>query len=235
MEKLPVELLYEIQLMALSDALPRVSQRLYDVFHASSPLFRAQYILRRVSPSNIYGSALRYPICSKETLTVLHRKCGPTWNHDPDLPRRLFRHLRKSNEWTNDDHPLPFLRHLYSLPGIKPHVDSYDGYALTRAVNAEFIPLIQFLLEHGASPKLNDAASVLVAIHQHNLALVKMLVEPNEKRGAKRCKLEDRVELTPKMLKIAVKCDAQDIAIYLRAKGCIPDMETLRLLNREKV
>ena len=76
---------------------------------------------------------------------------------------------------------------------------------------------------------------VIVAIRRKDLALVRMLVEriePSPKGSGKRRKLEDRVEVTPEMLRVAVKCKAQDIVEYLtREKGCIPDMQTLLLMR----
>jgi len=43
--------------------------------------------------------------------------------------------------------------------------------------------------------------------------------------------LEDRVVVTQEMLKAAVKYRAQDIVEYFtREKGCIPDVQTLKLL-----
>lgn len=109
-----------------------------------------------------------------------------------ELPRRLFRNLsprpmttgkRKRGDpfpcgWTEHDDPLPFLRFLYSHPRIpRPYADSWDGYALTKAVHAEFIPLVQFLLEQDASPKEKDGLAVMVAIRRKNLPLVRLLIE----------------------------------------------------------
>ena len=109
-----------------------------------------------------------------------------------ELPRRLFRNLsprplttgkRKRGDpypcgWTEHDDPLPFLRFLYSHPRIpRPYADSWDGYALTKAVHAEFIPLVQFLLGQDASPKEKDGLAVMVAIRRKNLPLVRLLIE----------------------------------------------------------
>ncbi|KZP31702.1 hypothetical protein FIBSPDRAFT_849189 [Athelia psychrophila] len=42
-------------------------------------------------------------------------------------------------------HPLPFLEQLYSTANFAQlDVNAYDGYALTKAVYANFIPLIRF-------------------------------------------------------------------------------------------
>lgn len=109
-----------------------------------------------------------------------------------ELPRRLFRNLsprplttgkRKRGDphpsaWTEDDDPLPFLRFLYTHTRIpRPYSDSWDGYALTKAVHAEFIPLVQFLLDHNASPEEKDGLAVMVAIRRKNLPLVRLLIE----------------------------------------------------------
>ena len=109
-----------------------------------------------------------------------------------ELPRRLFRNLsprplttgkRKRGDpypcgWTEHDDPLPFLRFLYAHPRIpRPYTDSWDGYALTKAVHVEFIPLVQFLLEQNASPEEKDGLAVMVAIRRKNLPLVRLLIE----------------------------------------------------------
>jgi len=66
---------------------------------------------------------------------------------------------------------------------------------------------------------------------------VRMLIERAEagggKRGAKKRRLEDRIEVTPEMLKAAVKSKARDIAEYfMQEKGCVPDIQTLHMLMR---
>ncbi|KAJ6577217.1 hypothetical protein B0H19DRAFT_1061888 [Mycena capillaripes] len=157
----------------------------------------------------------------------------------PELPRRLFRALgpRTDRAYNEDDAPLPLIRYLYASTRIAPpNPNSHEGYALTRAVHAEFVPLIQLLLEHGASPQHKRGLAVLVAIRQKKLSLVRMLIERTEtgvQRGAKKRKLEDRMEVTSEMLKAAVKAKARDIAEYLmQEKGCVPDIQTLHMLMR---
>lgn len=121
-----------------------------------------------------------------------------------------------------------------------PAVNSHDGYALTKAVQVGFIQLVQFLLDHGATPEWKNNLAVNIAIRHKDLRLVRMLVEridagksPDDKKAkGKRRKLEDRVAVTPEMLRAAVKCKAKDIVEYLtREKGCIPDMQTLLLMR----
>jgi len=136
--------------------------------------------------------------------------------------------------WTDCEHPLPYLKYLYETPGFPPpDANSHDGYALTRAVHARFIPLVHFLLAHGASPKCKRGLAIMVAIRRKDLSLVRRLIErPKESEKTKRRKLEDRIPVTSEMLKMAVKCDARDIVKYLiLEKGCIPDMQTLRIMH----
>ena len=155
----------------------------------------------------------------------------------PELPRRLFRQLS-----TSGAEALPHLHFLYtsSAPQLtrrRPDIDSHDGYPLARAVSAGAVPLVRFLLDHGASPRRKDALAVRIAIKRRDLPLVRLLIEPpdappDERRKGKRRKLADRVKATPEMLKHAVMCGAQDIVEYLmNEKGCVPDLGTLSLLR----
>lgn len=66
--------------------------------------------------------------------------------------------------------------------------------------------------------------------------MVKMLVEREDKASlnkgtAKKRKLEDRVLLDSRMLKIALERDAMDIVEYMtQEKGLIPDIQTLKTM-----
>ncbi|KAF8207590.1 hypothetical protein K438DRAFT_2013463 [Mycena galopus ATCC 62051] len=280
LESLPVELLYEIHLYALCSGLVVTSRRLFSVFNAAPPSYRAQYILSHFESNNarlsdVISKILRFPLCSITVLDAVLR----TWPVDasastregtpsppspsggqtepsevnntpstalspptqvaPELPRRLFRALgpRTDRAYSDDDAPLPLLRYLYTSARIKPpNPNSHEGYALTRAVHAEFVPLIRLLLENGASPAHKRGLAVLVAVRQKKLSLVRMLIERAELdggRGAKKRRLEDRMEVTKEMLKAAVKANARDIAQYfMEEKGCVPDMQTLQMLTR---
>lgn len=242
----------EVQLYSLSDSLPLVSRHFYDSFKHTSPIFKARYILGRVwgkdtttdlvDVKELYSRGLRYPICNQQILqciqqlvdkiSIARRKASV----NVQLPTRLFRTLRAPpNGWTSEDEPLPFLRYLCDIPGINVDVDYIDGYALTRAVHAKFLPLVEFLLDHHASPKCHDRLAIKVAIRQKDLVMLKLLVERrriNDRRGkGKRCKLEDRVHLDAELLNIAIRVGATDIISYLlHEKGVVPDLETLRRL-----
>ncbi|KAG6862032.1 hypothetical protein C0995_008220 [Termitomyces sp. Mi166 len=263
LESLPVEdstqhhhqLLYEVQLYALSESLPMASRRIYAVFQLSSASFRSQYLLGRAfargpqDMASIFTKILRYPMCTEDVveqlLPLLARGGFDVKASRFDIPKRLFRSLAPktgSVNWKEQEPPLPFLQYLFDSPGTsKPNVNSHGGYALTKAVYARFIPLIKFLLGHGAEPQCKNYLAIFVAIRQRDLALVKLLIERDDSPymdrlvtgKRKRRKLEDRVVVNREMLKAAVKCDARDIVDYLtREKGCIPDMQTLHMMTK---
>ncbi|RDX57028.1 hypothetical protein OH76DRAFT_1334884 [Lentinus brumalis] len=193
---LPVELLYEIHLFALSPALPLTCKHLHAVLKFAPTTIHAEYLIRshqaaiaqsaEARARGLVSYALRFPICSRNVLEAIFRspECPSAPPHQATvLPRRLFRHLAPRDEpgqphWTDDDEPLPFLRFLYDHPRVpRIFIDSYDGYALTRAVYAGFTPLIRFLLSKGASPECKGSLPVTVAIRRKSLPLVRMLIE----------------------------------------------------------
>ncbi|OAX37623.1 hypothetical protein K503DRAFT_224743 [Rhizopogon vinicolor AM-OR11-026] len=250
---LPIELLYEIQLFAASPSLPLTCKALYGIFSASPPSYRAQYLVAAVEAEQIRGDViptkiLRYSICTADVFDALFRISSDIvsskWR--PELPRRLFRSLTPKSRakpplWTDQDHPLPFLNYLFSCPNIHPpNVNSHEGYALTKGVQVGFVPLVRFLLNHGASPRYKNSMPILVAIHRKDLSLVRLLVErvdlgpgtAEQKQKGKKRKLEDRAQVTPEMLKAAVKLNAWDIVEYFtKEKGCVPDMQTLLMMR----
>ncbi|KAJ4491622.1 hypothetical protein C8J55DRAFT_557184 [Lentinula edodes] len=235
LELLPVELLYEIQLYALSHSLPCTSRSLHLIFKYAPSSFQAEYIFLRSSGSseNLYTKALRYPLCSLEVLRFIKLQ-----SRNPvtvlELPKRLFRDLgtrRASSNWTDQDHPLPFIRDLYTA-GFSLDLNSINGYALTKAVQTEFYALVKLLLDKGASPTYKDSLAVRVAIRRKDLRMVKLLIERSSGEVHKRRRLEDRMKVSKELLKLAVKCNAQDLVDYFtREKGCVPDMQTLYLMR----
>lgn len=202
-----------------------------------------------------FESILCYPLCSEGVLLHLSRLLPryldmPNARQPPGpsvvrLPRRLFRSLvppRDPTElWTESAQPLPFIKTLFSLSlpnagaGL-PRVDvnAHDGYALTKAVHAHHLPLVRFLLAHGADPGAKSGLAVMVAIRAGDLGLVRTLVERVDdarKSTGKRRRLRDRVVVSSEMLRMAVRCDARDIVQYFREeKGLVPDLKTLRTL-----
>jgi hypothetical protein len=89
-------------------------------------------------------------------------------------------------------------------------------------------------LDRGASPNYKNQLAVMVAIHQKDVVLVKMLIEREPVPGPrnKRRRLPDRVKVNTNMLSAAVKCDAREIVEYLAGeKECVPSLQTLRSLG----
>lgn len=171
-----------------------------------------------------------------------HPECPPFGHERPTLPRRLFSALSDTRPggWRARHEPLPFLRYLYTHPRIPaPDPNSHEGYPLARAVKADFRPLIEFLLAHGASPSFKDGLPIKLAIQRRDLSLVKLLVEPSKtseagtKSGGKRRRVSDRLELGSPHLRVAVQAQADDIVDWLvREKHCVPDLRTLNSLRR---
>ncbi|EJF64814.1 hypothetical protein DICSQDRAFT_124968 [Dichomitus squalens LYAD-421 SS1] len=201
LDHLPVELLYDIHAFASSPALPLTCKYLYEVFKSAPATVHADYLIScyenlaaqsaSVRAFGFVSRILRYPICTQEVLEAIFRNPScplASSTHSTQrtvtvLPRRLFRNLAPRDDpgqrpWTDDDEPLPFLRYLYGHERISViATNSYDGYALTRAVYAEFTPLVRFLLANEASPECKDNLAVAVAIRRRSLPLVRMLIE----------------------------------------------------------
>ena len=216
-----------MQLIALSPAFPHTSKSLYQVFKAAPTSYKAQYIIRRIfsqkraATTGIFTRALRYPLCNKDVIGILHQRLGDA---SCGLPKWLFRNLNPNSQGqslTESDESLSLLQYLYNIPGLRPDPNSNEGYALTRAVYARHEPVVRFLLEHGASPSHKDGLCVQIAIRHKNLALFKMLMETKEIAGSQ------------DMLKLATKCAAWDIVEYLtQERGVIPDLQTLLAMGR---
>ena len=95
-------------------------------------------------------------------------------------------------------------------------------------MHAEFIPLVQFLLDHGAN-RLRDCVAIKVAIRKKNLKLVKVLIEFDVKPGTR-----NKAIVQDFLVDVAIECDARDIVKYLMEEhGCIPLFKTLRSRTSE--
>lgn len=233
--------MYELHLYALSPSLPIVSNYFFGVFKNTSPFFKATYIVARVEaseisdPGAIYSRVLRYPICGR---TVFKRICRLLKDYESSpsspiqLPRRLFRSLLPANgrDWSDQDYPLPFLREVYYAPNLPViNADANEGYALTKAVHAQFTPLVKFLLDKGVSSDRRDGIAIKIAIRSKNLDMLKMLLErPRPRSGKMKCR--DKVSLHSSMMGIAISSGASDIVGYYREKGVVPDIPSLRRL-----
>lgn len=243
------QLLYEIHLDALNPGLPLTCKSLYSVFRSSPASYRAQYITKCVHERHkkdldrFYTFALRFPCINTPTLDIL-LKSRPfdsiPIDEPTDLPRHLFRHLKSAA----DSSPIPFLQDLAErLPFLD--LNANRGYALTRAVHAQFIPLVRWLLQYGADPGICDGSAVLVAIYRRNIQLVRMLVDieqdqdiehnstpENTKGYLPKRPIPRRTAISKEMLKAAAKCESQDIIEYFVVeKKCMPDVETIAIMK----
>jgi hypothetical protein len=97
---------------------------------------------------------------------------------------------------------IPLLRFLYTtMPSssyagtgvlvVRPDIESRHRYPLVRTVFVVAVPVVRFLLEHGASPCRQGALPVKIAIRRKDLALPLPLLWPYEKRTSppSRCRL----------------------------------------------
>lgn len=154
------------------------------------------------------------------------------------LPKRLFRNIVADSDTAAQT--TEFVEYLCSVPPVyrhlsrnvitdirkiepftpRPNVDSHGGYPLIRAVQSKHIPLVRLLLNYGADPTKREGLAIFTAIKLGDLELVRLLIDTAEVRA------------TEQMLSVAVKSNASDVVEWLvKAKGCIPDMKTLRLMG----
>ena len=215
-----------------------VSTYFVDVFKNTPPFFKATYIIGHIKASgrsnsrSIYSRTLRYPICGRSVFKVLCRllkSCLPSLAPVIQLPRRFFRSLLPLNEreWSDEDYPLPFLRDISCTPDLVINVNANQGYALTKAVHAQFTPLVKFLLDKGASPKCNNGIAVKVAIRSKNFDIFKMLVEWPRPCGGE-IEHGDKGISDSSMMGVAISSRATDIVQFYRKKGIVPDIVALR-------
>ena len=222
----------ELHLFALSPNLPLVSSYFVHVFKNTSSFFKATYILARLETPGysdargICTRALRYPICGRTVFEIICRLLKDYKKLPVKLPRRLFRSLLPPNEreWSDQDYPLPFLRDIYGTPNLQVIKVNDHGYALTKAVRAQFKSLVKFLLDKGASPKFEDGIAVKIAIRLQDLDMFKMLAQswPDIKSRD--------MWIAKSMMDIAILSDARDIVDFYREEGVVPNMASLKNL-----
>ena len=211
-----------------------VSTYLVKVFKNTSPFFKATYILTHlevpgyVNSRNIYTRALRYPICGRTVFEIICRLLKDYNKRHPKspvvkLPRRLFRSLLPPNEqdWSDQDYPLPFLRDIYGNPNLQV---IHSDYALTKAVYAQFKPLVKFLLDKETSPKPKNDIAVKIAIHLKDLDLFKILVKSWPDMISRDTKI------AKSMMELAILSGASDIVEFYQEKGVVPNLGVLKKL-----
>ena len=130
--------------------------------------------------------------------------------------------------------PLPILRFLWGEDSAnfdvqKPDLWDLREYPWECAIRADFIPLVQFLLDHGGALPLLGWFAIKAAIRKKDLKLVKMLIEFDVKPGTR-----NKAIVQDFLVDMAIECDAQDIVKYLmKEHGCILLFKTLRRRTSE--
>ena len=225
-------------MLSLSPAFPQTSKRIHSTIKSFSPFAHAYYILGRhplttyqaqppiLEVSDTLSSALRYPITTLAVLKALYSiisrsKLELLIHPGIKLPQRLFHSLGKPDARRDgNSDPLPILRFLWEdhRPKFpKPMIHSYyGGHPLACAVDAKFIPLMKFLLDHGAEPAALDCLAIKRAICKKDLILVKLLME---RLGTGRFSPLNRIRKFKGddfLHDVAVQNNAQDIVEYLK-------------------
>ena len=109
----------------------------------------------------------------------------------------------------------------------RPIASSHEGYPLIQAVHAEFIPLMLFLLDHGADAAEQEYSALRVAIGKKDLKLTKILLEFGEMNPK-----EGWTAALDHLLYVAIEFDAQDIVKYfIEDHRCVLPIEVLCMLN----
>lgn len=142
------------------------------IFTHANDTHRATYLLLR-HPESTLLHAVRYPLA---TLTLVHalERIASTPLHCPELPKRLFKGLTKLSSAASRDLD-PLLPHLLERYSASPN--TAKGYPLARAVFARHVPLIKLLLHYGADPTCSKEWSLLAAIGEGDLTMLRLLVE----------------------------------------------------------
>jgi len=124
-----------------------------------------------------------------------------------ELPRRIFRNLTSAS-------PIPPLL-IYLFETYKPNANSFDGYALSRAVLAKNLGVIKYLLSKGADPGKKEGMAIQIAVKLGDLSIVRMLVE-HQNLGLPVAGKQDRVgmDIPSKWVETAVRSGSDEIVSY---------------------
>jgi hypothetical protein len=125
----------------------------------------------------------------------------------PELPRRIFRNLVSTS-------PIPPLL-IYLFETYKPNPNSFDGYALSRAVLAKNLGVLKYLLSQGADPGKKEGMAIQIAVKLGDLRIVRMLVE-HQNLGVPVGGKQDRVgmDIPSKWVETAVRSGSDEIVSY---------------------
>ncbi|KAF9015917.1 hypothetical protein BDZ89DRAFT_1141824 [Hymenopellis radicata] len=208
LQDLPVELLYLIQLLALSEHLPSTCRHLTNRNTLLGGSSRTPSTDHPIYIPRLYATASAHPQSSTSYAPAV--RLPPTCTKPSSFPSTSLR--------PGLAEPLSFLRVIEANAAISPlNVNAHSGFALTIAVYASFVSLIRYLLESGANPAAKEAIALIYG---------RPKPPPNMRP------MPDRIRCNedPEFLTVAMKVDATDIANYLREKGCVPDLGVIKWL-----
>jgi len=126
-----------------------------------------------------------------------------------ELPRRIFRNLTSTS-------PIPHLL-IYLFETYKPNANSFDGYALSRAVLAKNLGVIKYLLGQGADPEKKEGMAIQIAVKLGDLRIVRMLVEHQnlgDTVGGKQDRVGMGMDIPSKWVETAVRSGSDEIVSY---------------------
>jgi len=97
----------------------------------------------------------------------------------------------------------------------KTNANSFDGYALSRAVLAKNAEIIKYLLSQGADPGKKEGMAIQIAVKLGDLRIVRMLVE-HQNLGLPAGGKQDRVgmDIPSKWVETAVRSGSDEIVSY---------------------
>ena len=131
---------------------------------------------------------------------------------------------------------MKFLLRQGAKPGLK------DSLAVRIAIKKRDPGLVRMLIERDpeddfefipsdACRNLSESDSI-TGNGGHAEAAREVELRKKRKKSAKRRRVEDRVEVTTAMLRLAVEVDARDIVQYFLDKGARPDLSTIQRMRR---
>jgi len=123
-----------------------------------------------------------------------------------ELPRRLFRNLTSTSV-------IPPLL-LYLFETYKPNPNSFEGYALSRAVLSKNLEVIRYLLRQGADPGKKEGMAIQIAVKLGDLRIVRMLVEHQNLGSPNSGSLGIGIDIPSKWVETAVRSGSDEIVSY---------------------
>jgi hypothetical protein len=104
---------------------------------------------------------------------------------------------------------------IYLFDTYVPNSNSFEGYALSRAVLAKNLAVIKYLLGKGADPGMKDGLAIQIAVKLGDLGIVRMLVEhQNSTLRAGESEGVSAIAIPSKWVETAVRSGSDEIVSY---------------------